>query len=121
MTSKRILVVDDALMDRMKLAMALKALGHDVEECPSGEDALTAVRDGEFDLIMLDLLMPGMDGHAVLAALKADDATRKLPVVIVSSTDDSDDLARVQALGAAAHLPKPFTPDTLAAVLSQTL
>lgn len=121
MAPKRILVVDDAMVDRMKLVLALKSLGYEVQDCSSGEDALRAASDGGFSLIMLDLLMPGMDGYQVLEALKADNALHAIPVVIVSSTEDADDLARVTALGATDHLRKPFTPEILGKTLNQVL
>ncbi|GIT93230.1 hypothetical protein JANAI62_37260 [Jannaschia pagri] len=119
MALTRILVVDDALTDRMKLTLALKSRGFEVTGCASGAEALEAVQSAAYDLVMLDLVMPEMDGSAVLEALRSDAATDAIPVIIVSSTDDPDELARVLALGAIAHLSKPFTPESLGEVLSR--
>lgn len=118
MSAKRILVVDDAPVDRVKLAAALKTLGCTVDLCADGPSALEAVEAVSYDLVMLDLYMPDMDGCAVLRALKADQATQDLPVIIVTSTESPEDLKRVMDLGAVAHLAKPYTTQSLSNALA---
>ena len=75
----RILVVDDDLMNRKKISMAVQALGHDTEVAEDGEEALEKLGQANYDLVLLDILMPGMDGYAVLSEMKADpDLVRKI-------------------------------------------
>ena len=117
MTAKSILIVDDSLVDRMKLSLAVKALGHEVSEAKDGQEALDAVGRQQFDLILLDLLMPGMDGFETLRQLRASDSAASAPTVVVSSLEDENELQRATELGAVAHLRKPFAPAELAQVL----
>jgi len=63
-----------------------------------------------FDLILLDLMMPDMDGYQVLAHLKADDVLRHIPVIVISALDDLDSIVRCIEMGAEDYLPKPFNP-----------
>lgn len=117
MASKSILIVDDALVERMKLALAVKALGHDVTEAKNGQEALDAVEGQAFDLILLDLLMPGMDGFETLRRLRASGSAESPPTVVVSSLEDEDQLTLATELGAVAHLRKPFKHAELAEAL----
>ena len=71
-----------------KLALAMRALGHRTETAMNGAEALLRVRERPFDVILLDIVMPEMDGYAVLKALKEDEAHRDIPVIVVSSLDD---------------------------------
>lgn len=113
-----ILVVDDALVDRMKLVLALKALGHDVSEASSGQAALDALRDGHFDGVMLDLLMPDMDGFDTLEQMPRAHGKLETCTVVVSSLEDEAQLRRALELGATDHLRKPFGQADLVRVLS---
>ena len=117
----RILVVDDHATDRLKLAMALKRLGHQVESASDGPEALAMMGETDFDLVLLDLLMPGMDGFEVLETMKYNQRLQKTPVIVVSSLDDSESIDKATALGAAGHLSKSFVPDQLEARLSTYL
>ena len=118
----KILVVDDNLLNRKKLSMAVASLGHDAETVHDGPTALSAIRDGGFDTVLLDLLMPEMDGFEVLECLKADDALRDLPVIVISDLEgDTTAVTRAIELGAEDFLPKRFDPAILNARLNACL
>ncbi len=119
--SARILVVDDVEDNRTVLARRLERLGHVVTTAESGTDALTLSAEREFDLILLDVLMPGLDGYATLLALKGRESTRELPVVMISALDDLAHTARCIAQGAEDYLPKPFDPLLLQARVGASL
>lgn len=119
--SARILVVDDVEDNRTVLGRRLERLGHVVTTAASGADALTLSAEQEFDLILLDVLMPGLDGYATLLALKGRESTRELPVVMISALDDLAHTARCIAQGAEDYLPKPFDPLLLQARVGASL
>lgn len=105
----QILVVDDNKVSRRKLCHALRTLGHIPHEVESGEAALARLQDQTFDLILLDILMPGMDGFDVLQALAITPALDEIPVLVISGLeDDAASVARAIELGATDFLPKHF-------------
>jgi CheY-like chemotaxis protein len=109
--SERVLVVDDNGTSRRKIAMAVKNLGFDWVEADSGEAALAFLADNDADLILLDIMMPGLDGFAVLDALRADRRLASIPVLVISGMDgDMQSVARAIELGATDFLPKEFNP-----------
>ena len=111
----RVLVIDDDQTARDLLQRGLeKELGFEVMLAAGGEEGVRLARETKPDVITLDVLMPGMDGWAVLKALKSDVATASIAVVMVSMVDDKD---IGYALGASDYLLKPFDRDRLAAVL----
>jgi CheY-like chemotaxis protein len=106
---ERVLVVDDNATSRRKMAMAVKKLGRTWVEADSGEAALAFLKDNDADLILLDILMPGMDGFGVLEALRADKRLSAIPVLVISGMDsDMESVARAIELGATDFLPKDF-------------
>ena len=109
-----VLVIDDEQSARDLLTRSLRKEGFVVHAAASGEEGLRLARELRPDVISLDVLMPGMDGWAVLRALKADEATAKIPVVMVSMVDEKD---MGFALGASDYVSKPFDRERLAAVL----
>ena len=117
------LVVDDSPVNRKLLAKLLDSLAIEVVEAPDGRSALRQLREtpGRFDVVLLDIEMPEMDGYATLAAIKEDDDLRHLPVIMVSSVDELDSVVRCIELGAADYLPKPFDPPILAARIRSSL
>lgn len=119
--SARILVVDDVEDNRTVLGRRLERLGHVVTTAESGSEALALSAEREFDLILLDVLMPGLDGYATLLALKGRESTRELPVVMISALDDLAHTARCIAQGAEDYLPKPFDPLLLQARVGASL
>lgn len=106
-----ILVVDDELPQRVLLRASLEDAGYIVFEAGGGRDALRLLRERSVDLVLLDLVMPEMDGFQFLRQLKADNLLRNIPVVVVSGSEDMESVTRCLAMGATDHLSKPF--DTL--------
>jgi len=117
----RLLVVDDNPMNCDLLARRLARLGHEVAIAADGILALACLRQADFDLVLLDITMPGMDGYQVLEAMKADEALRNVPVVMVSAIDESESVVRCLDLGADDYLPKPFNPAVLRARVESSL
>lgn len=111
----RILVVDDHATNRLKMSMAVKQLGYESAHAENGQEAIVKLRNESFDLVLLDIVMPEMDGYEVLAALKADSALRDIPVVVISTLEEMDAVAKAIELGAEDHLPKFFDPILLRA------
>src|SRR5512137_2788116 len=103
-----ILVVDDTELNRIMLSNWLKEQGHQVILAKSGRQALELVCDADVDLILLDILMPEMDGYQVLERLKADAQLRQLPVIVISAVDELDSIVKCIELGAEDYLFKPF-------------
>ncbi len=104
----RILVVDDEDDNRELLAVVLGWEGFVVETACGGAEALASVSKAPPDLVLLDVMMPGMNGYEVLAALKADALTRGVPVIMVSAMMQGDAAARARAAGAEDFLAKPL-------------
>jgi CheY-like chemotaxis protein len=108
LASRRILVIDDQPSIRGVLQVALEEAGADVWAAGDGASALLVLESSLPDLVVLDLEMPGMDGWAVLDALRASRRTAKLPVVLVSSAKDYPSFARARDVGVAAFVSKPY-------------
>ena len=111
----RILVVDDQQNNRDVLERHLARQGYTVECAPDGQRALAALAHGTYDLVLLDVRMPGLDGHEVLRRIKEDPATRDTPVVMISAADELATIAACIEGGADDFLPKPFDPVILRA------
>jgi two-component system, chemotaxis family, chemotaxis protein CheY len=115
-----VLVVDDSAVMRAMIVRTLKLSGvplASIHQAGNGEEGLRAVRDQWIDLILLDVNMPVMNGEEMLAALRADEATAGLPVIVVSTESSDTRLARLTALGARI-VHKPFPPETLRAMIA---
>ncbi len=106
--SASVLVVDDFPRNQLILEGQLRRFGHKVLFASNGQEALDILRSRPVDLILLDIMMPVMDGFEFLAIAKADPALRHLPVVVVSALDDTDNVARCITLGAEDYLFKPI-------------
>jgi adenylate cyclase len=117
----RILVVDDNASNRDLLARRLSHDGHHVVRVESGRRALEVLAIEDFDLILLDLLMPDLNGFEVLQRLKADDRLRDLPVIMISGLQETDSVIRCIEAGAEDYLPKPFNAVLLRARISACL
>ena len=117
----RILVVDDNASNRDLLFRRLSHDGHDVARADSGRRALEILEVEEFDLILLDLLMPDMNGFQVLERLKADERLHDIPVIMISGLQETDSVIRCIEAGAEDYLPKPFNPVLLRARISACL
>jgi class 3 adenylate cyclase len=103
-----ILVVDDDRLNRSLLAKALTTAGHEVATAENGREALDAMRAAAPDVVLLDIVMPEVDGMSVLEQMKADPALRDVPVIMISALDDFESVVRCIELGAEDYLPKPF-------------
>ena len=122
----RVLVVDDSGINRRLLVAALTELGHEVRAAEHGRRALEMLRGSQdsgdgFDVVLLDLLMPVMDGYSTLAAIKADTRLNHLPVIMVSAVHELESVVRCIDLGATDYLPKPFSAAVLRARLRSSL
>ena len=115
--SKRILVVEDQEDNRRILRDLLGNAGYEMAEVENGEAALDAVKVRPPDLIIMDIQLPLMDGYEVTRRIKADPATRRIPVIAVTSYALSHDEAQARAAGCDAYIPKPFSPRQLLAVV----
>src|SRR5581483_8989013 len=116
-----ILIVDDNPINRDILMHRLTRQGHIVHAAENGRAALDLVNANKFDLILLDILMPIMNGFEVLQTLKADPATRDIPVIMISALDELDSVVHCIELGAEDYLPKPFNPVLLNARIDSSL
>ena len=116
-----LLIVDDNEDNRDVLARRLEKQGHWAVTAASGPEALAALAEQPFDLVLLDILMPEMDGYEVLARIKADPKTQRLPVIMISALDEIESVVRCIEMGAADYLPKPFNPTLLRARVGASL
>jgi class 3 adenylate cyclase len=119
----RVLVVDDSRVNRTTLVRLLSGLGHEVVEAEDGRVALDLLGDdgAGIDVILLDLVMPELDGFAVLAAIRASAELARIPVIVVSGLDDLDGIVRCVEMGAADYLPRPIKPTLLRARVATSL
>lgn len=111
----RLLVVDDNKLNRDVLKRRLQRQGHAVEVAEGGEQALGMMAEQQFDLLLLDIMMPGMNGLQVLKRLKSDERLRAIPVIVISALREMDSIVRCIELGAEDYLPKPCDPVLLRA------
>jgi adenylate cyclase len=116
-----VLVVDDNQINRDLLSRRVRQQGHSATLAENGRQALELLRAQPFDLILLDIMMPEMNGYEVLAELKDDPALRHLPVIMISALDDLESVVRCIELGADDYLSKPFNPVLLRARIAATL
>jgi DNA-binding response OmpR family regulator len=117
----RMLVVDDDFLNRTLLATNLEEEGFAVETAEDGRQALDTLRAEKFDVVLLDILMPEMDGYQVLQAIKSDGSLKHLPVIVISAVDEMESVVRCIEMGATDYLPKPFEPALLRARLNASL
>jgi PAS domain S-box-containing protein len=121
MSGARILVVDDNALNRKILATIASNQGHLVEQAAGGKEALERLRQGNIDIVLLDLVMPEVDGFAVLNTMKQDEALRHIPVVVISAQEGMDNIIRSLEMGAADYLQKPVDAILLKARLNAIL
>ena len=117
----RILIVDDTEVNRDLLARRLRALGHEIEMAVHGREALDVLAAKPIDLVLLDIMMPEMDGFEVLEHLRSDARLSTIPVIMISAVDEIEAVARAIELGATDYLPKPFNAVVLKARVTATL
>lgn len=117
----RILVADDDGMNRDIMSERLQFEGYQVETVCDGRQALDRLKEEKFDLVLLDLVMPEIEGDEVLKTMKADPKLREIPVIMISGLDELDTVARCIELGADDYLPKPYKPVLLRARITACL
>lgn len=106
----RILLCEDQDAIRRMIEALVSASGHEVTGVRTGAEAIELALKEPFDVVLLDLMLPGMDGFEVCTRLRADPATAKLPIVIISALDDKESRDQAKRAGATAYYAKPFRP-----------
>jgi CheY-like chemotaxis protein len=120
--TRRILIVDDEADIREVAQVSLELVGHwQVQTASTGRAGIQTARSTQPDAILLDVMMPDLDGPATLAELQADPATRDIPVLFLTAKAQAAERSRLAQLGAAGVLTKPFDPLTLASQVATTL
>ena len=114
-TQAYVLVVDDDSVNRLLLSRSLEREGHRCATAENGRQALEILRAEAFDAVLLDVVMPEIDGFEVLAQMQADGELRHIPVIMISALEDIESVVRCIELGAEDYLPKPFNPVLLRA------
>jgi adenylate cyclase len=117
----RLLVIDDNKVMRLLLARGLEQHGHSVVMAESGAVGLEMLADEHFDLVLLDIQMPDMDGYQVLERITSNRSLSDIPVIITSSLDEMDGVARCISMGAEDYLTKPLNPILLKARINASL
>ncbi len=110
----RILVADDDEDIRMLVVMRLQHSGHEVEQAGDGAEAVEQCRNDAPDLVVLDLMMPGMNGLDACRTIRADPALARTPVILLTARAQSSDVEAGMAAGADDYITKPFSPRDLA-------
>lgn len=108
-----VLVVDDNRMNRLKLARALGDGSLRIAEASGGQEAIDLLESQVFHLVLLDLLMPEVDGFQVLERMQADQRLAAIPVIMVSAVDESEEVQRCLEMGAVDYITKPVDAETL--------
>jgi CheY-like chemotaxis protein len=116
-----VLVVDDDAVNRLLLSRGLERDGHRVRTVANGLEALEALRAEPFDCVLLDVLMPEMDGYQVLEHIRNHPKLRHTPVIMISALEDVGSVMRCIEMGAEDYLPKPFDPVLLRARINAGL
>jgi DNA-binding response OmpR family regulator len=121
MPKQTILVAEDQLHIRKLISYKLENSGYIVITAEDGIEALAKIRELKPILVLLDIMMPLMTGFEVLAAIKHDDATKDIPVILVTAQSKEDEILRGLELGAEDYITKPFSPNELAARVKKAL
>ncbi len=119
MSKKRILVVDDEPQIVLMLSGRLRALGYEVQGASGGEDGLKKIQESKPDLVLLDVLMPVMNGLECLTQIKANPHTAEIPVLMVTALVQPADVQRAHEKGARGYVTKPFDPAQLAKQIAE--
>jgi two-component system, sensor histidine kinase and response regulator len=116
-----LLVVDDDPANREVLSRRLERQGHEVRTASNGRDAMRILSEGAFDLVLLDIMMPEMDGYEVLGKIKADERLQHIPVIMISALNELQSVVRCVEAGAEDYLTKPFNATLLKARIGASL
>lgn len=120
-TPGKLLVVDDSRVNRLLLVRGLEQEGHQVASAENGREAMEMLRAEPYDLVLLDIEMPEMNGFEVLEALLHDPALRDIPVIMTSASDELDRVVKCIEMGAEDYLTKPLNPVLLRARVNASL
>ena len=112
-TPQSVLIVDDEPMARTLLRLMLVRAGFNVSEAENGSDALSKVKKNRPDIVLLDVMMPGMDGFMVCESIRSHKDMANLPIIMLSAKTDLDSINRGLRLGATKYLTKPISPEDL--------
>lgn len=121
MSKRKILVVDDDPTMVKLINVNLKLNNYSVVEATSGEEALGVIEKEALDLVVLDIMMPGVDGWEVLKRIRANSRTQEMPVILVTAKTQDSDVIRGWELGADEYVIKPFNPLLLVEVIKMVL
>ena len=119
--TKRILVVEDQEDNRQILRDLLSSADYEMVEAENGKEALTAVVEHKPDLILMDIQLPIMDGYEATRRIKADPATKSIPIIVVTSYALSGDEGKAREAGCDAYVTKPYSPRQLLAKIREFL
>ena len=118
---KRVLVVDDDVRNIFALSSALERHGMTVETATNGQEAIERVREGGVDIVLMDIMMPGMDGYDTMRAIRAEPEFRALPIIALTAKAMRGDREKCLEAGASDYLAKPVDTDQLLGMLKQWL
>jgi DNA-binding response OmpR family regulator len=118
---KKVLIVEDEKNIVLSLKMFLTKAGFETESVANGIDAIRIAQDLVPDLILLDLILPGMNGYLVCEAIKQNQITKNIPVVIMSVKNQEEDISKAYFLGADDYIIKPFTIDQIKPIIEKFL
>ena len=117
----KILVVDDEPTIVRLMEFILARQGHEMIVAVNGEEALEKIKSQHPDLVLLDIMMPRIDGYEVAQRLRADPATAELPIIMLSAKAQDEDIRKGVEVGVDEYITKPFTPDHLVQVVAKHL
>ena len=118
---RHILVVDDNRMNRIKLVRGLEQQDYAIDTAENGREALEMLRAQSFELVLLDIMMPEVNGFQVLEEMKSNPDLRDIPVIVISALEEMDSVVKCIEMGAEDHMPKPFDPILLNARIGASL
>lgn len=113
MDNTKVLIVDDIPLNVLLIQKMLGKFSLNIITANDGQTALDCIESENIDLVLLDLMMPGISGYDVLEKLRSEDKTKQLPVVILSALNSSDDIKKAMALGANDFITKPIIMEKL--------
>jgi len=121
MSNRTTLIVDDEKLILISTRIVLESVGFDVLTADSGEAAIATAKSKKPGLILLDIMMPGIDGWETLSRLKEDPETKEIPVIIFTAREHSRGRQLAREMGAADYFQKPFEPDELISIVEEYL
>jgi len=121
MKAATILVVDDVRIIRRLVKVNLELEGYNIIEAENGEDALKKIQESRPDLVLLDVIMPVLDGFQVLKRLRQDIKTREIPVIMLTTCSEEVDQIKGWEIGISDYVTKPFNPNALVTVVNRVL